>query len=172
MIKVEKTVTGTNELTLEVAKLWMKVDGTADDSLITSLIDEAKDIIEQYINYTITPTTITVTASSRVELCLPYPPVVTITTVKDEDGNDVDYTYNGFCIQFDTATYSVTGGANGYVTTVTIYDAGVANIPAGLMLAWKEVVLYLYENRSDSVDIQMLLNQNANLQIFRKKIWI
>ena len=91
MIKVERTVIGTNQLTLEVAKLWMKVDGDAEDVLITSLIDEAKDIMESYINYTITPSTITVTASPRVELCLPYGPVQSITSVKDVDGEDNFY---------------------------------------------------------------------------------
>ncbi|RLA66080.1 MAG: hypothetical protein DRQ78_04695 [Epsilonproteobacteria bacterium] len=172
MIKVERTVIGTNQLTLEVAKLWMKVDGDAEDVLITSLIDEAKDIMESYINYTITPSTITVTASPRVELCLPYGPVQSITSVKDVDGEDLSYVYEGFCITFDQQVYSVTKPTSVYAQSVTIYEAGTTSIPTGLMLAWKEVVLYLYENRSDSGNIQMLLSQNANLQIFRKKIWI
>lgn len=172
MIRVDRTITGTNELTLDVAKRWMRVETVTDDELITSLIDEARDIIENYINFTITPATITVLASPREELCLPFPPVQSITYVRDMDGKDVDYKYGGFCIFFDGGDYSVTGGANGYVQTLTEYEAGTTTIPVGLMLAWKEVVLYLYENRSDSGNIQMLLNQNANLQIYRNKIWI
>jgi long-subunit acyl-CoA synthetase (AMP-forming) len=171
MIKVERVVTGTDELTLEVAKLWMKVDDTADDTLITSLITEAKNLIEEYINYTITPSTITVTATARTKLFLPYPPIVAITSVKDMDGEDVEYEYEDLYIEFDTVVYSVTAPENVYVQTVTIYTSGSTSIPTGLMLAWKEIVLYLYENRGDTNIGQLLLN-NHNLQEYRTKIWI
>ncbi len=171
MVKIEKTVTGTDELTLEVAKLWMKVDDTADDTLITSLITEAKNIIEEYINFTITPATITIVASPRTKLFLPYGPVQTITSVKNYDGDDVDYTYEGLYIDFDTQVYSVTKPENVYVQTTTIYTSGTTSIPSGLLLAWKEVVLYLYENRGD-MDIKQLLSNNQNLQQYRTKIWI
>lgn len=173
MIKVEKTITGTNELTLSVAKAWMRVDENSNDenTLITSLIDEAKNLIEEYINYTITPATITVTASPRVELCLPYPPVQTITSVKDVDGEDLEYEYEGFCITFNQQVYSVTQPTSVYVQSITIYEAGTTSIPAGLLLSWKEVVLYLYENRGDMNIKQMMMN-NQNLNQYRTKIWI
>jgi len=171
MIKVEKTVTGTDELTLTNAKLWMKVDDTADDTLITSLITEAKQLIEQYINFTLTPATITLTATARTQLCLPYGPVQSITSVKDMDGDDVEYTYEDLCIEFDTQVYSVTNPSNVYVQTVTIYEAGTTSIPSGLMLAWKEVVLYLYENRGD-LNINSILSSNKNLQVYRNNVWI
>ena len=171
MIKVERSITGTDELTLTIAKLWMKVDDTADDTLITSLITQAKDIIEQYVNFTLTPATITLTATARKQLYLPFGPVQTITSVKNYDGDAVEYTYEGLYIDFDTQVYSVTSPENAYVQTTTIYTTGTTSIPSGLMLGWKEVVLYLYENRGD-VDIQNLLSNNQNLQQYRTKIWI
>ncbi len=174
MIRIlDRTVTGTEQLILEVAKDWLRVDGTTDDDLITSLITQARDLIEQYCNITITPSTITLLASPRIELCLPYGPVDSVTSVKDGDGTAVDYNYNGFCIEFQSATYSVTNpSAGGFVQTTTVYDAGVDEVPPGLMLGWKEVVAYLYENRGDDSKVMMLLTQNANLMEFRTKIWI
>ena len=171
MLKVEKTVTGTNELTLEVAKSWMRIDHSDKDTLITLLIDEAKELIETYINYTLTPATITLTATARTKLFLPYGPVQSITSVKDTDGEDVTYTYDGLYIDFAPSVYSVTAPSTPYVQTTTIYTTGTDSLPAGLLLSWKEVVLHLYENRGD-VDVANLLSNIKPLQQYRHKIWI
>jgi len=173
MLKLSKTVTGTEPITLEEAKAWMRVDGSSDDAIITSLITQARELVENYLNVSIVQTTLVLNATARKELVLPYGPVQTITSVKDEAGNDVDYTYNEFYINFDQGTYSVTGGSSMYVDTITTYDAGKAAIPAGLKLGLLEVILWLYENRGDSSGFQMMLMQNQNLQVYRlNNVWI
>lgn len=173
MLSLTKTVTGTEPITLDEAKAWLRVDGAADDTLITSLITQSRELVEQYLNYSIVETTIVCTATPRKELVLPFTPVVTIASVKDEEGEDVDYTWNEFYISFDKGTYSVTGGSNEYVQTVTTYDAGLPEIPGGLKLGLLEVMSWLYENRGDDSGFQMMLYKNQNIQIYRiNNVWI
>jgi uncharacterized phiE125 gp8 family phage protein len=173
MLKVlQRSRTGVDQLTLEVAKKWLRVDGTADDDLITSLITESMEIIETYINQTITRATITLLASAREELILPYTPVMSISSVVDHHAQRVDYTWDGFSIKFNLGTYSVTSGSSLYVDTVTEYNAGYDNVPDKIMVAWKEVLANLYESRGDYDKINMMLIQNANLMQLREKVWI
>ena len=173
MLNIKKTVTGTEPISLEDAKLWLRVDGDSDDDLITSLITQTRELVEQYLNISIVDTTLEVEASPRIELVLPFGPVQSITSVTDQDSNDVTYTWNGFYISFESPVYSVTGGNTGYVTTVTTYDAGLGTIPAGLNLGLLEMLAWLYENRGDSSGFMMALYQNQNLQPYRSNnVWI
>jgi hypothetical protein len=151
----------------------MKVDGTADDTLITDLISEAADLIEQYLAIAIVKTEVTVEASARTTLDPPVLPVNSITSVKDRDGNDVEYEWNGFTIIFQPSTFTPTAPeAPLYDTTITIYDAGYTETPPGLVQAMKEVITYLYENRGEQTGgIVMMLSQNTNLLPYRQKMW-
>jgi len=164
MINVSRDITGTDLLTLEDAKAWMRVDGTADDALITSLITQSRDLIEEYCSRSLANATISIIASARLSMKLPYAPVDAITSVKDkETGEDITYEWDGLVLSMTQSVYN---------TFEVIYTAVVTALPTGLMLGWKEVVLWLYENRGDTSSIGNMLNQNANLQIYRNKIWI
>ena len=164
MINVNRNITGADLLTLEVAKLFMRVDGTTDDELITSLITQARELIETYLDRTINASTVTVIASARQEMVLPFAPVSSITTVKDQaTDEEIGYTWDGLTLTFDQGIYD---------TFEVVYDTIDNSLPDGLMLAWKEVVLWLYENRTDTAGIQNMLTYNANLQVYRNKIWI
>jgi len=171
MLNVKKTVTGDEPLTLQEVKDWIKQDGDADDALITSLITQARELIENYLGASLVSTTLVVEATPRTELRPPYGPVVTISSVKDEDGNDVDYVWDGFVLNFTGGTYSVTSGYSPQYTTTT-YDTGYDTIPDGLKMALLETVAYLYEHRGEEMKIQMFLYQNQNLQVYRETIWI
>lgn len=175
-IKVKKSVTGNEPITLEEAKAWMKVDGTADDTLITELITQARELIENYLNRSLVATTITCDATPRYELRPPYGPVETITSVVDENGDPVEYYWDGFVITFGSSTFSVTQGWTPIYTT-TSYDTATEAIPSGLKLAMLETITYLYEFRGDGMDnkdtrISMFLYQNQNLQPYRESVWI
>ncbi len=164
MINVNREITGTDLLTLETAKLFMRVDGTTDDTLITSLISQARELIEVYLDRTINSSTVTVTASARQEMVLPYAPVSSITTVKDKETDEaIGYTWDGLTLVLNYGIYD---------TFEVVYDTIDDMLPDGLMLGWMEVVLWLYENRTDTAGIQNMLIYNANLQVFRNKIWI
>lgn len=170
-IKVQKTVTGSEPITLDEAKAWMRISTDADDTLITALITQARELIENYLNRSIVPTTLVVDATPRYELQLPYGPVDTITSVKDENDDDVEYTWNGFTLTFGQRVFDVTAGWTQVYTTTT-YDAGDDPIPAGLKLGLLETIAYLYEHRGEDNSIQLFLYQNQNLQPYRETVWI
>ena len=171
-LSVNKSVTGTEPISLDQAKAWLKVDSTADDPLITALIIQARELIEGYLNLTIIETTIVCTATARAELKLPFGPVTSITSVKNDNGDDLEYVWNGFYITFGTGTISVTGGSNIYEDSVTTYDAGNSTIADGLQLGLLETIAFLYEMRGDTSKIGMFLYQNQNLQPYRELVWI
>jgi uncharacterized phiE125 gp8 family phage protein len=172
-LNISKTVTGIEPVQLDEVKEFLRVDYDADDVLLTSLITQSREIIERYLNISIPLSTLIVEASPRVELQLPYGPVLNIDSVTDRDGNDVYYEWNGFVITFEGNSFSPTQPERpAYVETITTYDSGYAIVPAGLKLAVMEVIAYLYENRGDTSSITLLLNQNKNLDPYRQKIWI
>lgn len=161
MLKVTKQRTAPLPLTLQQVKDWLRIEYDTDDTLLTNLIDETASLLEEYLNVSLVTTTITVLATARTELTLPYGPVISVTSVKDKDGNDVEYEFNGFTITYKS-----------YTETTTFYEAGFAQVDAGLQLGWKEVIAWLYENRGDSAGFMDMLRQNANLNVYRQKIWI
>ena len=172
MLKVSKQITGNEPITLEQAKAFLRVDGNGDDVLITSLISQVRELAETYLNMSIIETTVSLLASPRQELILPFGPVQTVTSVKDVDDEDVSYHWNGFYIKFDQGTVSVTGGNAMYVETITTYTTGLPTISAGLELGLLEAMSWLYENRGDSSGFQMMLYRNQNLQVYRQTVWI
>lgn len=173
MLQVNRTRTGAIPITLDQAKLFLRVDGTADDTLITALIEQSLDLIEEYLNTSIIEATVIVLASIRLTLELPYGPVISITTVQDQDGEDIDYTWNGFYISFASTSWSPTSPESWpYTESVTTFEAGYATLPKGLELAWMEAIAWLYENRGDNTGFVSMLSQNANLMPYRRKVWI
>jgi len=161
MIEVQKTQTGVIGLTLEEVKDFMRVDFSEDDALITSLINQSKDLIEEYLNRSLVVNTIHLIASPREELEIPFGPIETIESVKDvESGDDIDYEYDGLLLTLKVdKTFSV---------SCTSHD----NLPAGLKLGWLEIITWLYENRGDTSGFGMMLYYNNNLMPYRRKVWI
>lgn len=175
MINVtSRSRTGSIDLTLSEAKAFMRVDGTADDTLITTLIEQARDLIEAFCSITITAANITVRASARKQFFIPYGPVNSITSVKDTDGNDLTYTWNKLYLLYGSTSYDPTTpeSTDTLVDSDVVYAAGYTTTPPGLKLGWMEVVAYLYENRGDNTTINQMLWQNANIMAYRTKVWV
>lgn len=175
------TFAPTTFFTLANVKEWLRVDFTTDDDLITNLINQSVNLVEEYLNRAIIPQTINCIATKRVLLELPYGPIQSITSVKDEDGTDLTYEWNGFEINFSSSVWSPTDPDvyGPYVESYTIYEAGPdistgeeLEGDSGLTVAIYEVIALLYENRGDSTDINSLLWQHQNLMPYRKKVWI
>ncbi len=77
-------------VSLEEAKLWLKVDGDDDDDLIESLIAVARDYCQQYEGRAYVEQTITAFCNHfRRRVFLPVAPVLDITTIhyRDTVGN-------------------------------------------------------------------------------------
>lgn len=174
-LHIKKAVTGTEPILLPEAKEWLRVDYTTDDALITSLITRSRELVETYTNSSIVLTTIVLEATARAVIQLPYGPIITVSSVKDIDGNDLPYEWDHFVVTLEPKSWSPTAPeAPQYVNTTTTYDAGYATVPEGLKAVLLEVLAYLYENRGDVPFpvIQNLLYQIQPLKQYRKKIWI
>lgn len=143
-------------ITLTEAKAWLRVDHTADDTLLTDvLIPAAQDIIEQATGLMLSPDTVVVAKwdaesnlTGSLELPLaPFDYMVEL-TVNDEVVADGDYTINGL------QNYPVLETGSG-VTVEAEYIAGFAagtgydtsKLPPALKLAVLNQLAYMYDNR-------------------------
>lgn len=161
-LKVTKTKIGQEVLSLSDVKSWLRISFNSDDDLLNNLIIQSRELVETYINQSIVETKIVCEASPRETLVLPYGPIISISGVTDFDGNDIEYTWDGFEISFEPL----------YSNTITTYISGMIDIPSGLKLILYQFILYLYENRGDDSGFQNLLYKNKYLQQYRKKLWI
>lgn len=159
--QVESSVT--EPVTVQEAKDWMKVDLTDDDTLITELITVARKQVEGYLCISLVPKNITaILNNSQGGIELPYGPVASITSVKDED--DVTLT--------ETDDYVLQG--EDYKTIKTPYDylkvvyVTAANIEhkTGVL----QQILYLYENRGDVNAGQLSPMVKMTLKPYRR-VW-
>lgn len=112
-------------VTLVEAKLFLKVDETADNALITSLIKAARQACEKYTSRALTAQTWKVffdrlqgsdqplwegistgadLSYASSELFLPKPPLVSVTHIKTYDDSDVATTWAASNYFVDTAT--------------------------------------------------------------------
>lgn len=131
-----------------------------DDTYLTDLITECREILEKVTGYSLAPKTITATINNSIgSFELPYGPVIgDITTITDEDGEDID----------DVTVRSgkiVTCGAYQVVT----YNAGYETLPAGLKRALLEEIAWRYNHRGDE-DIQEPPRKLAKL--YKKRTWL
>lgn len=163
MLRVNKVDTGIAGLTLDELKMWVKVDYNDDDEVLSNLIRQSRGLLENYLNISMVDSSITLLMDSRTDIRLPYGPADTIVSVKDEDGNDLNYKHDGLLLRIDPATIDC---------TITVVYTTLDNTNTGLKLGWMEVAAYLYENRGDVVQFINLLVQNQNLMPYRNKVWI
>ena len=161
MLKTERTIAGPEPVTLDEAKDFLRVDYDTDDVLITSIITQSRDIVEQFLSRSLVDSASTLLADCRHEMVLPYGPVTSVASVLDIDGVEVaDWTWDGLTLKLKvTDTFTV------------LYDTAADEHP-GLRLGLLETIAYLYENRGDTGSIGLILYYNKNLQPFRNKVWI
>lgn len=101
------TPPATEPITLTEAKAQCRVDGTAEDALLTIYIQSAREQCEQRIGRKL----ITQTVEQRLdafpdgEIQLEAVPVVSITSVKYDDGDGVEQTLAGSAYVLDSAAY-------------------------------------------------------------------
>ncbi len=162
MLKIERNITGVIDevLTLDEVKNFLKVDYDTEDTLLTDLMDQSRDILEQFLSRSILASDVTLTVSKRDEVILPYAPIDTIDSITDQDGDPIEYTYDELSIKLVSTD------------TFTIDYYTLTDLPPGLKLGLLETIAYLYENRGDISGIGLILYYNKNLQPFRNRVWI
>lgn len=165
-------------VTLTEAKLHLKVDHTEDDSLITILIQAARETIEQKTNRSL----ITQTRTMKMDyfprnygygykqdwaaITLPFGPVSSITSVKYYDEDEVQQTLSSTLYWVDSnsgvpkvvvkdswpSTYTMPNAVE--IIYVAGYGSASSNVPKALKHAMYLIIGHLYENREQAGKIQ------------------
>lgn len=163
MIKSLYTTTGPSiePVTPEEAKLFCKIDGSVDDSIVEGLIQAAREGSEKRTGRAyITQTVKAVIETSSTFIVLPRPPFSAVSTVKYLDGTE---TWQAMTSSTDY--YVATRGQVGTLTLLTapfinnegkvvlevVYSAGYGATAASVPQALKQAILLrvaaMYDNR-------------------------
>jgi uncharacterized phage protein (predicted DNA packaging) len=140
-IKINST-TGNEIITTSDVKNYVRIDTSADDSLISRMITQARIFCENYISRDIVAKNRTYYLSETSELInIPFGPVSEISSVTSE-GNTADYTVKGL----DNELIELDGGSAKDVK-ITYVTSGLSDdlIKNALL----QFVSTLYDNRAD-----------------------
>ena len=139
------------------AKSHLRVDTTADDTYIGTLITVARQNVESHLRRSLINQTWEV-------IRLPKPPLASVTSIKytDDEGNESTYSSANYVVDTDTEPGRVVlksgqtwpavtlAAANGVrVRYVAGYGAAGSNVPQAIRQAILLVIGSLYENRED-----------------------
>jgi len=152
----------TEPVSVETAKLFLRVDDTSDDALITSLIKAAREKGEELSRRAFITQTWEVTMDEwphELEIELLRPPLQSVTSVKYIDIDDVEHT-----VDFSTY-YAVTKSEPGELVFKTLqssslrregavtvrfvagYGSAASDVPERIKSAIMSLVAHWYENR-------------------------
>ena len=148
------------------AKSHLRVDTTADDTYIGTLITVARQNVESHLRRALISQTweVVLDAFPAGVIRLPKPPLASVTSIKYTDDEGVEATYSSANYVVDTDTEpgrvvlksgqtwpAVTlAAANGVrVRYVAGYGAAGSNVPQAIRQAILLVIGSLYENRED-----------------------
>lgn len=157
-----QTAPASEPVTLPEMKLFLKVDGTADDALITALIQAAREYGEVYTKRsfftTIWELTLDGFPSKGIEL--PRPPLASVTSITyyDENGDSQVITPTDYFVDtksepgwvlpaFGLNWPTARDQANAVTIVYTSGFADVGDIPESIKTWLKVRVATLYENR-------------------------
>ena len=167
----------TEPITLAEAKEYARIDGDAEDTLITSLIKVARLHCETYMGKAIIRKTVTIDSFSfPYQWQIPYGPLVSasdITKVVTIDQNNVETALN---YQVNIGLFpkiAITSGDQSFKFKM-IYTAGFTTVPEDIKLAVKMMVNTLYERREDFSDLQAIpspLGVKAILMPYKTYNW-
>jgi uncharacterized phiE125 gp8 family phage protein len=152
------TESGSEPVTLSEMRNWMRLDptDTSDDALIGSLISAARQHIENLASITI----VNKTYSTSFEVSgvnhkqwiirLPYGPLVSVTTVKYQDGINsfTDLTLNSDYEVYDNKLLLYRQG----IFKVQ-YVTGFGSVPFDLKNDIMTLVAWMYENRGKMMNV-------------------
>jgi len=167
----------TEPVTLAQAKEYARIDGSSEDSLITSLITMARTHCESYIGKCIVLKTVTITSFTYpYQFQMPYGPLTNEANISkcvtlDQNGVETPLIYQVNAGLFPKLF--IIGGAQSYKFKL-IYSAGFTTVPEDIKLAIKMMVNTLYERREDFSDLQAIpspLGVKALLMPYKTYNW-
>lgn len=159
----------TEPVSLSEAKEFMEIDFNDFDTLITSLIKSARIASEKFTGLSYGAKTIELTNKGCNSVTLPFGPVVSITSVKNTNGDDIEYTSFGFDNPEITIKPQNIGllGPNGFDGIFNvIYKTGFTTCPEDLKEAIKKRVETAFQYRADasSEEMNSAVNQSVQLE--------
>lgn len=167
----------TEPVTLAEAKEYARIDGSTEDTLITSLIKMARIHCESYIGKCIVLKTVEINSFTfPYQFQMPYGPLtneLNITKCVTLDQNGVETPLN---YQVNAGLFPklfILGGAQSYKFKL-VYIAGFGEVPEDIKLAIKMLVNTLYERREDFSDLQAIespLGVKALLMPYKTYNW-
>jgi len=148
--KVEATNTGSAVITTAELKGWARVDDSADDALISNLIDSITDYVERYTNSSIITKDVTaIIEVNNDAVWLPERPVQSVNTVSywDTENEEWTATTNFYQVGDKVQITEIESGLYKFE-----YTAGYSTVPPGLEVAIKQAILTAYEDRQDHAE--------------------
>jgi len=183
-----KVTTGpaSEPVTRSEAKLWLKVDTTADDALIDALIESARVWVERHCNIGLLPQTITEVYDSWPEgreFDLTITPLreVSAVTYIDSNGSQQTLSSSNYIVdsyqrparvqlKYSQIWPTLYDQMNSVSAIYTVgYDAASA-VPGPVITAMKLAIADAYENRQDSIK-RMPTAAEYLLQSSGERIW-
>lgn len=151
-------------ITAEDVKLFARIDGTEEDTLIESFITAARENAEAYLGRAFITQTITLKMDwwPQEKLPLPRPPLIAITAVEtlDEDGTATTYDSSNYYVitedipgllvlkQGVSAPYQTVRDYGGYQVRYTAgYGTLATDVPAAIREGLKLWATKMYEDR-------------------------
>ena len=169
------TNVSTDVLSTADAKAWMRVDTSADDSLIADLVAESIDFVEEQYGFQLIEKTVTVEYEYYgKEVRLPLYPVQSVASVKTIDGSGTETTLTvneDYYLTGDTLVIDTIYGwevPDDRVRLKVVYVAGYTSIPSGITLGLKKLVASNYEDRQDVVEGNVSEMPNSSKKHFKR----
>jgi len=157
------TTPPTEPVTLAEARLHLRVDDTAEDTLIGALITAAREYCQHYTQRSIGSQTLELRLDEFPDgaIELPMSPVTSITSLKYIDTNGTEQTLSGSAYTLDTfshTAWAIRAYGTEWPETLdaanvvrVVYVAGAATPPATVRAAMLLMIGHLYENRESVV---------------------
>lgn len=160
------TAPATEPVSLQEAKDHLRISGTSEDTLITSLIESARIQVENYLNRALITQTWDVFYDEwKNEMLLPYPPVQSVTSVKyyDLDGAEQTLSASNYwsVTQSDPGSivrkYETTwpelqyGRPSAIVVRIVVGYGAADDVPEPIKHGIKILLTDLYEQRGSVV---------------------
>ena len=144
-------------VTLAEAKLYMRVDNTDDDALITDLITAARTTCEHWLRKSLINQTWKIAFDWAIpgNVYLPMGPVASITSV-------VLFNQDGTSVTVDPTTYWLNAAQNALtmyarlaafrieITYNTGYGSAAANVPRPIKQGILSHIAYMYDSRAEN----------------------
>lgn len=149
-------------VSLEEAMEHSRITDSYDELVVQMCLDGSHDIIEQYLNRRLRPTTIIgVVVEYRSVITLPYPPIVSVSSITCEDADETEITLvDGTHYKYDEVCQSIRFlgkwtdrqcHSHFRITFTCGYDT-IESVPRAVKHAIRMMFATLYENREDIVN--------------------